>query len=86
MARLFLARLFRARLLSMTVLGCHMQNFRSLGQSLHKDDFCKNEGGGLGGPIIPNPEKAQIIRRKEDKEYFTPIVFQAFRFRSFLDC
>ena len=42
------------------VLGCHMQNFRSLAQSLHIDNFCKNEGGGGGGgaPIFLNPEKA----------------------------
>ena len=42
------------------VLGCHMPNFRSLGQSLHIDDFCKNEGGG-GGPIILLSEKAKSI-------------------------
>ena len=33
------------------VLGCHMPNFRSLGKSLHIDNFCKNEGGG--GPLLP---------------------------------
>ena len=37
-----------------------MPNFRSLGQSLHIDDFCKNEGGG-GGPIILLSEKAKSI-------------------------
>ena len=41
-------------------LGCHMPNFRSLGQSLHIDIFCKNEGGG-GGPIILLSEKAKSI-------------------------
>ena len=36
------------------VLGCHMPNFRSLGKSLHIDNFCKNEGGGGGGgPLLP---------------------------------
>ena len=36
------------------VLGCNMPNFRSLGQSLHIDNFCKNrEGGGRGGPYYP---------------------------------
>ena len=25
------------------VLGCHMPNFRSQGQSLHIDNFCKNQ-------------------------------------------
>ena len=39
------------------VLGCHMPNFRSLGQSLHIDIFCKIDGGG-GGPIILLVEKA----------------------------
>ena len=38
------------------VLGCHMPNFRSLGQSLHIDNFCKIDGGGGGvgggGPPI----------------------------------
>ena len=42
------------------VPGCHMPNFRSLGQSLHIDDFCKNEGGG-GGPYYPLSEKAKSI-------------------------
>ena len=32
------------------VLGCYMQNFRSLAQSLHIDIFCKIDGGG-GGPL-----------------------------------
>ena len=32
-------------------LWCHMPNFRSLGQSLHIDIFCKNEGGG-GGALL----------------------------------
>ena len=38
-----------------------MPNFRSLGQSLHINNFCKNEGGGGGGgaPIILLSEKAQ---------------------------
>ena len=31
------------------VLGCHMPNFRSLGQSLHIDNICKNEGVGEKG-------------------------------------
>ena len=31
------------------VLGCHMPNFRSLGQSLHIDNFWKIDGGGGGG-------------------------------------
>ena len=34
------------------VLGCYMPNFRSLGQSLHIDNFCKNQGVG-GGPYYP---------------------------------
>ena len=34
------------------VLGCHMPNFRSLGQSLHIDNFCKNEGGGGRGELF----------------------------------
>ena len=28
-----------------------MPNFRSLGQSLHVDNFCKIDGGG-GGPLL----------------------------------
>ena len=28
------------------VLWCHKPNFRSLGQSLHIDNFCKNQEGG----------------------------------------
>ena len=35
------------------VLGCHMPNFRSLGQSLHIDNFCKIDGGGGGGGAPP---------------------------------
>ena len=34
------------------VLGCHIPNFRSLGQSLHIDNFCKNDGGGGGGGVV----------------------------------
>ena len=34
------------------VLGCHMPNFRSLGQSLHIDNFCKIDRGGGGGPLL----------------------------------
>ena len=30
------------------VLGGHMPNFRSLAQSLHIDNFCKNDGGRGG--------------------------------------
>ena len=44
------------------VLGCHMPNFRSLGQSLHIDNFCKNQWVGGGGPIILLVEKARILR------------------------
>ena len=42
------------------VLGCHMPNFRSLGQSLHIDDFCKNEGGG-GGLLSFCPKKPNLL-------------------------
>ena len=43
------------------VLGCYMPNFRSLGKSLHIDNFCKNEGGrgGGGAPITLLSEKAK---------------------------
>ena len=41
------------------VLGCHMPNFRSLGQSLHIDHFCKNQWvGGRGGPYYPFGRKS----------------------------
>ena len=41
------------------VLGCYMPNFRSLGQSLHIDNFCKNDGEGRGGRVkILKAEKA----------------------------
>ena len=42
------------------VLGCHMPNFRSLGKSLHIDNFCKKEGGwgGEGGPYYPFVQKS----------------------------
>ena len=42
------------------VLGCHMPNFRSLGQSLHIDHFCKNQwvGGEGGGPYYPFGRKS----------------------------
>ena len=42
------------------VLGCHMPNFRSLGQSLHIDNFCKNDGGG-GGVKILQAEKVNLL-------------------------
>ena len=41
------------------VLGCHMPNFRSLDQSLHIDNFCKNEGGG--GNTIHNISIATYV-------------------------
>ena len=39
-----------------------MPNFRSLGQSLHINNFCKNDGvgGGKGGVKILKGEKAGI--------------------------
>ena len=43
------------------VLWCHMPNFRSLGQSLHIDNFCKNEGGGgEGGGAQIGPHKRSL--------------------------
>ena len=42
------------------VLGCHMPNFRSLGQSLHIDNFCKIDGGG-GGPYYPFGRQSQFL-------------------------
>ena len=45
------------------VLGCHMPNFRSLGQSLHIDIFCKNQGvgGEWGAPYYPFGRKSPSI-------------------------
>ena len=44
------------------VLGCHMPNFRSLGQSLHLDNFCKNDGvGGGRGELKSSREKKPVF-------------------------
>ena len=42
-----------------------MPNFRSLGQSLHIDNFCKNDGGGGEGgpPIILTQKKPDLVFR-----------------------
>ena len=45
------------------VLGCHMPNFRSLGQSLHIDNFCKieDQGGGGGGLLSFSSTKPKSL-------------------------
>ena len=48
------------------VLGCHMPNFRSLGQSLHIDNFCKIDGGGGGrggAPYYPYVPQSRISQK-----------------------
>ena len=50
------------------VLGCYMPNFRSLGQSLHIDNFCKNEGGGgRGGPYYSFVRKSRVKYNTQHK-------------------
>ena len=51
------------------VLGCHMPNFRSLGQSLHIDNFCKIDGPGGGAPIILLFHKAENAFMKRIKSF-----------------
>ena len=54
------------------VLGCHMPNFRSLGKSLHIDNFCKNEGGGgEGGPYYPYVRKSHKKMSPNQKKIST---------------
>ena len=56
------------------VLGCYMPNFRSLGQSPHIDNFCKNEGGRGGGPIVLKAEKATCFENDMPAKYLLIIV------------
>ena len=38
-----------------------MPNFRSLAQSLHIDNFCKNESLGRGGPLLSLTQKKPMM-------------------------
>ena len=67
------------------VLGCHMPNFRSLGQSLHIDNFCKIDGGGGGAPYYPFVPQSPIHLHimNHDMYYVFVFILLMYTFRGF---
>ena len=48
-----------------------MPKFRSLGQSLHIDNFCKNDGGE-GGPLLSLTQKKPALLKCHQGKKFLP--------------
>ena len=67
------------------VLGCYMPNFRSLGQSLHIDNFCKNQGVG-GAPYYPFLPQSRIFNCLYTNKLYILEILKLFEFFFHISC